>query len=607
MFRRFPQLLGAFLLMLCASVRTSTDAAEEAPRSPWVGFHCMAPKRADLPKMKRLVDELARLGVNVLVLQVDYRFQFASYPQVGAPEWFNKEDARDLLAHCRSRGIRLIPQLSCVGHQSPGGSAPAYGLLREFPQFDEAPHLSETSEGFYCREWCPSNPDVYPVVYALIDEIIDAFDADAFHVGMDEVFLIGDPKCPRCAGKPKAELFAGAVNRLHNHLVTERGLTMLMWADRLIDGRLTLYGSWEGSFNGTQGALAMIPKDIILCDWHYEVRPVYPSVPHFISKGFRVWPSVWRNREATLAFLMDARKHAAEADHPERNLGALFTTWVYPEIFDILHGEGNPNHAHPYYLGALESLQEGTRFLGVPSVPFPPVVDTPNLGFVEPPFVLPLHPHEGDTATIRYTLDGSDVTAESPLYTEPLRLTVPGILLARAFNDRGASLLLRADIQKLDYLPPSNPVNPVNGLDCRIYKGPYERTTDFLTAAPAETRIVKDIDLSPAPSKNAFALVFTGFIKVDSDGVYTFRVGADDGASLLFHEQLVVDNDGKHTARWREAPVALRAGCHAFSLPYFDAAGDKTLELQWITPAGTREKVPASALFRAAPGETVHE
>jgi hypothetical protein len=94
---------------------------------------------------------------------------------------------------------------------------------------------------------------------------------------------------------------------------------------------------------------------------------------------------------------------------------------------------------------------------------------------------------------------------------------------------------------------------------------------------------------------------------VDSDGVYTFRVGADDGASLLFHEQLVVDNDGKHTARWREAPVALRAGCHAFSLPYFDAAGDKTLELQWITPAGTREKVPASALFRAAPGETVHE
>jgi hypothetical protein len=273
---------------------------------------------------------------------------------------------------------------------------------------------------------------------------------------MDEVFLIGDPKCPRCAGKPKAELFAGAVNRLHNHLVTERGLTMLMWADRLIDGRLTLYGSWEGSFNGTQGALAMIPKDIILCDWHYEIRPSIPPCPTSLPRAFGCGPPCGAIAKQRSPSSRTPASTPPKPITPSANLGALFTTWVYPEIFDILHGEGNPNHAHPYYLGALESLQEGTRFLGVPSVPFPPVVDAPHLGFVEPPFVLPLHPHEGDTATIRYTLDGSDVTAESPLYTEPLRLTVPGILLARAFNDRGASLLLRADIQKLDYLPPSD-------------------------------------------------------------------------------------------------------------------------------------------------------
>jgi uncharacterized lipoprotein YddW (UPF0748 family) len=42
-------------------------------------------------------------------------------------------------------------------------------------------------------EWCPLHPEVNKVVFALIDEIIDAFEADAVHIGMDEIFLCGYP------------------------------------------------------------------------------------------------------------------------------------------------------------------------------------------------------------------------------------------------------------------------------------------------------------------------------------------------------------------------------------------------------------------------------
>ena len=129
----------------------------------------------------------------------------------------NKDDARNLAAFCRDRGIRLIPMFNCLGHQSwARNTAP---LLKKYPQFDETPDVPADNKGIYCRSWCPLNPEVNTVVFALIDELIDAFAADAFHVGMDEVFLIASDQCKRCKGKDTAELFTRAVNDLHGHLV----------------------------------------------------------------------------------------------------------------------------------------------------------------------------------------------------------------------------------------------------------------------------------------------------------------------------------------------------------------------------------------------------
>ena len=72
----------------------------------------------------------------------------------------------------------------------------------------------------------------------MMDELIDAFEADAFHVGMDEVLVIASKQCPRCNDKTPAEAFAKAVNDYHRHLVEEKKVTMLMWGDRLIDANV---------------------------------------------------------------------------------------------------------------------------------------------------------------------------------------------------------------------------------------------------------------------------------------------------------------------------------------------------------------------------------
>ncbi len=148
------------------------------------------------------------------------------------------------------------------------------------------------------------------------------FEADALHVGMDEVFLIGNDHCPRCKGQDVAKLFAGVVNALHAHLVRDRGVEMLMWGDRLLDSNQFPYGTWEASATGSHRALDLIPKDIVICDWHYEPCPDYPSVRFFQQQGFRVLPSPWRNPEAAVALVNCARQDATE-----RMLGVLFTGW----------------------------------------------------------------------------------------------------------------------------------------------------------------------------------------------------------------------------------------------------------------------------------------
>ena len=91
-----------------------------------------------------------------------------------------------------------------------------------------------------------------------MDELIFVFEADALHVGMDEVFLIGEDRCPRCKGLNKARLFAKAVNDYHNRLVKKHKIEMLMWGDRLIDAGKINYGKWEASANGTAGAINLI-------------------------------------------------------------------------------------------------------------------------------------------------------------------------------------------------------------------------------------------------------------------------------------------------------------------------------------------------------------
>lgn len=298
-------------------------------------------------------NELAPRNINTLILRVDYNYQYQSHPELGDSIALSKDQVKKIVAVCKQNKIRIIPQINLLGHQSWANKT--QNLLRNYPEFDETPEVIMPAvykwpnpDSLYCKSYCPLHPKVHSVVFALVDEILEVFEADAFHAGMDEVFYIGSPRCPRCKGKDKAVLFAGEVSRIRNHLV-QSGKELWIWGDRLLDGNVTGIGMWEASKNNTYPAIDLIPKDVIICDWHYERAD--KTAVYFAMKGFSVVTCPWRNPVLAITQLKDMigfRNESTKQMQP-RFLGMVQTVW-----------SGAPNFIRDFYAGKTDA-QRGTN------------------------------------------------------------------------------------------------------------------------------------------------------------------------------------------------------------------------------------------------------
>ena len=300
-----------FAIALCLCVLQTSSFAQNKPIDtalPVRGLAIAAPTVNRLDMFIKFIDEeLAPAHFNLLILRVDWNFAYKSHPELSDRNPLTLADVKKIVAVCKKHNIRIAPQINLLGHQS--WATTTHALLREYPQFDETPHVNTANytgwpnaDGLYCKSYCPLHPDVHGVVFPLIDEITAAFEADAFHAGMDEVFYIGHDSCKRCCGHDKAELFAGEVTKIRNHLALS-GKRLMIWGDRLIDGKETGLGMWEASMNQTYRAVDMIPKDVFICDWHYE-RPDLTAV-YFAMKGFDVATCPWRKPELAVTQMND--------------------------------------------------------------------------------------------------------------------------------------------------------------------------------------------------------------------------------------------------------------------------------------------------------------
>lgn len=350
--KKIISVLFAFIFIEATSQVISERQDFRSNILPVRGFCIAAPRPEGVGDFVKFIEnELAPRSVNTLILRVDWNFEYQSHPELRDSAALTREDVRKIVSACKKHNISVIPQVNLLGHQSWANRTG--NLLKAYPEFDETPQVKmpekyvwPNADGLYCKSYCPLYPGVHDVVFAVMDEICDAFESKGFHAGMDEVFYIGEKQCPRCSGRDKAELFAGEVRAIRDHL-TLKGRALWIWGDRLIDGKSTGMGEWEASYNNTYRAIDMIPKDVVICDWHYE-RPDQTPV-YFAMKGFSVVTCPWRNPGAAVLQAQDMVRFRANssAEMRERFQGMVQTVWSGAEQFmDSYYGRTEEKDAN---------------------------------------------------------------------------------------------------------------------------------------------------------------------------------------------------------------------------------------------------------------------
>ena len=303
-------------------------------------------------------EDLVPSGFNMIVVQVDWHFKFKSHPELAGPNAWEMDKIKELVAVCREYGVELLPMINLLGHQSwfnrPGM------LMQVYPEFDEKPNVKLSDhdpykwpnpDHFYCKSYCPNHPDLHKIVFACIDEVIEAFESKYFHAGMDEVFDIADIDCPRCGGMDPAKVFADEINRISAHIAL-KGVPLMIWGDRLLDGRddATGYGEWSGSRNNTARAIDMIDRSVVICDWHY--RDAEQSAVLFALKGFDVITCGWHRPDITELQLEDILRFRAHSSAvtSKRYWGYMQTVWGAYSRFDKEYREGISDRAALNYI-----------------------------------------------------------------------------------------------------------------------------------------------------------------------------------------------------------------------------------------------------------------
>lgn len=204
---------------------------------------------------------------------------------------------------------------------------------------------------------------------------------------------------------------------------------------------------------------------------------------------------------------------------------------------------------------------------------------------------------------LRYTTDGSEPTVSAPVYDDPFRINQSTVVRARLF-DRSGFPRSRTYTQAYERLAPVAAVDfrpGTAGLQYEYVEGDFQDLPDFEALSPRASGIAKSVSLAGIPVReDHFALRFRGYFQAPEAGVYTFYLSSDDGARLLLHNRLIVDNGGSHSRRTRQGRLALAAGFHPIEVLYFEDYAGQSLRLEVQVP-GEEAPRPADPFLFVSP------
>jgi hypothetical protein len=257
--------------------------------------------------MSRIV---SRNKMNSWVWQVD-RVIWDTCPELEHKDYgMKKADAIEVRDVATDHFVEIIPCLQTYGH---GEWLFTNGKNLDFAEDSTLPNINL---------YCTKNPKSYVFLDKVMQEVVDTFKPRYFHINHDEISMPnGGPLCSHAPGKTDSDIIVDNIKILHNWLA-KRNIKTMIWGD------VFLYQS-EGpdacnapSLEEAKKRREMLPKDIIITDWHYiPVKPeAYTSLKLWKDEGFQTIGASW--------FMPNNARNLALAGIQSGALGNLQCTWA---------------------------------------------------------------------------------------------------------------------------------------------------------------------------------------------------------------------------------------------------------------------------------------
>ncbi|NDV79311.1 family 20 glycosylhydrolase [Dysgonomonas sp. 511] len=497
--------------------------------------------------------------------------------------FYTQEQMKELIAYARERHVEIIPEVDMPGHMM--------AAIKSYP------FLVDGDAGWgelFSTPICPCKEDVYTFTKNVLAEIIDLFPSKYIHIGADEVDKETWEKSELCKEFMQKHNLED-VSKLQSYFVHEmqsfvesKGKKIIAWDEILQGGTnpdvTVMY--WRGWVKGAPleavnngNEVIMTPTNPLYFDYAnnntsvynvYTMNVIYPEIPEdkrSLIQGAQA--NLWAEyipTEQQADFQMYPRMLAlAERVWTDdtKHFDAFYTRLL--KHFPKLDAMG-VHYRLPDIEGfALENVYVGsTRFL----------VQSPLPGM-----------------KIHYTLDGSTPQHTSPILESPVSISTPTALRMALFSPGGA----RGEIYNLNFKPSDMKVSvsandTQSGLLCGFFDKKFKNTKEIASEVADETFVVANIK-APKETKS-FGLVFNGYIDVPETGIYSFFFTCDDGGVLYIDNEMVIDNDGLHSAILKSGQAAMQKGLHPFKLDFVEGGGGYTLRLQYSFNGSAPRDIP---------------
>lgn len=130
------------------------------------------------------------------------------------------------------------------------------------------------------------------------------------------------------------------------------------------------------------------------------------------------------------------------------------------------------------------------------------------------------------------------------------------------------------------------------GIKFDYYEGDWNVLPDFNSLTKLDSGITSLVELDNGEQDDYYGFVFNGYVKIETDGEYTFYTKSDDGTKLYIDGVLIVTNDGTHGAIEEQGSICLQPGFHEIKVEYFDKVGtNDVLQASYEGPGVSKQEI----------------